>query len=324
VIGRPRLVGSTAALVALLCVSACSRRPAQVTLGAVQLPASGLLFIAADQGYFRAEGVEVTTRMFASGREALASMYAGEVDLAVAYLTPIALRAPEDKDLRVLTTLHWSVADTRVIGRKDRGIERGSDLRGKRVGVPAGTSAEVFLDNFLAFSNVRPQEVQRVDLVAADTGPALARGDVDAVAIWFPEGRTPVPGGAVELRSTTYTEMTALTTRARVLEAKRDALRRVLRALLRAERLALEEPATATAALQRALSEWPPELVREGWSRTNCQIGLSHVLLTSLERQVEWQHTRWSRGGRLADIRPLLAPGLLTEIDPETVTLLSE
>jgi ABC-type nitrate/sulfonate/bicarbonate transport system substrate-binding protein len=148
------------------------------------------------------------------------------------------------------------------------------------------------------------------------------RGDVDAIAIWFPHGvGLPLPEDALtELRSSAHTDLSMLVTRAAILDEKREALRRVVRALLRAERLARDRPAAALTALERGLDAWTGELVRDGWALVNPQLGLSNLLLGLLERQAEWRHAH--RGARMPDLRALVEPGLLLELDRESVTLL--
>jgi NitT/TauT family transport system substrate-binding protein len=319
---RLRLVAACLAATALLGVASCRRAPERLTIGHAPQPGTGLLLIAHARGYFADEGVEVVFREYGSGRDALAAVYAGEVDAAAAYLAPIAARAFETEDLRVLTTLHWSTADHRVLARRDRGVGAPGDLRGRRLGVPFGTSAELFLDTLLASAGVRPAEVTRVNVEPAEAGPALAGGEVDAIAVWFPHAaELEDQGGVLELRSSSDPQLSVLATRAPTLEAKRDALRRVLRALLRAERLAREAPADALAALEQGLPVWPPPLVREGWGRVNPQLGLSNLLLASLERHAA-AHADRMRRRAAPELRRLLDDRLLLELDREAVTLL--
>jgi ABC-type nitrate/sulfonate/bicarbonate transport system substrate-binding protein len=121
--GAQAIGGILAALgLALGGPAACSRdRPARVVIGELDHPALGLLLIAQEQGFFDAEGVEVVHCDYPSGREALAALLAGEVDLAAAYETPVAIRVFDAPGLRILTTLHSSNHRTRVVARTDHG-----------------------------------------------------------------------------------------------------------------------------------------------------------------------------------------------------------
>src|SRR5512145_2771385 len=114
--GMPRALLPAAAVSLLL--AACSRGDRErLTLGVPHLPAFGLVFIADARGYFAANGLEVEQRRFATGRDALAALAAGDVDAATAYVTPVATRASRD-DLEVLTTLHASTRLTRLLARR--------------------------------------------------------------------------------------------------------------------------------------------------------------------------------------------------------------
>ena len=311
------------AAAALLAAAGCRRGPEKITLGEVKLAAFGLVYIAHVEGYFAAEGVDVAVREYTSGRDAVTGMLDGEVDAAISYETPAVVRAFDTPDLRVITMLHRSVEDTRVFARRDRGIASPEDLRGKRIGVPRDTSAEVFLDTLLASSGIRPDEIRRLDLRPVETGIALSSGEVDAIAIWFPHppDLSIAPAALVEIRSTSYPELSVLVSRAPTIDAKREGLLRMLRALSRAERLVHEQPAAAMDAVVREMAPWPATLVREGWARTDAQLGLTNLLLASFERQAEWQRTR-GRPGPLPNFDALIDERMLLEVDPESVTLL--
>ena len=311
------------ALLAGLALSAASCRPAPapetLRVAEVPLPSLGLYWIAKDQGFLAAEGIEVQAQRFATGRDGLAALLERRVDVALAYETPTAVRAFDAPGLRAITVLHTSTRSTRVVARLDRGIADGADLRGKRVGVPHGTNAEFFLDTLLALSGVRAGEIERVELAPEAVEGALARGEVDAVSIWYPYARS-IPG-TVELYTAAYMEMSVALTRADVLGERRGTLLRFLRALARAERFAGENPAEALAAVQRALGGSPHDgVVHEAWRRASPQLGMGHALLTLLEREAEWHRAR--SGKPAPRIRPLLAPELLEEVVPDAVTLL--
>jgi ABC-type nitrate/sulfonate/bicarbonate transport system substrate-binding protein len=162
-----------------------------------------------------------------------------------------------------------------------------------------------------------------VDLPPARAAAALHEGAVDAVAVWLPHGASP-PGGPrlVELPSTANVEMSMLVTRDDVLASREDALRRVLRALAQAERLDRADPSVGLAELRRQRPGASEEELREGIERNVAQLGLSHLLLHDLTRAAEWHRRRHRGAAGLPAFRPLLAPRLLVEVAPESVTLL--
>jgi ABC-type nitrate/sulfonate/bicarbonate transport system substrate-binding protein len=79
-----------------------------------------------------------------------------------------------------------------VVARKDAGIARLADLRGKRVGIWPGSTQEVFILERLRMEGMTIRDVQPVRVSFSEMPIALARGDVDAYV-----GAEPGPGVSV-------------------------------------------------------------------------------------------------------------------------------
>jgi ABC-type nitrate/sulfonate/bicarbonate transport system substrate-binding protein len=287
-------------------------------------PAIALVFIAEQKGFFADESLTIDYLHFDLGRDALDAMLQGRADVAMAYLTPVALRSFEDSRLRILTSLHHSHENTAVVARKDRGIRSAADLRGKRVGAPRDTSAEFFLQTLLTLSAVPSSEVEFVDLKPEALPDALAAGDVDAVAMNSPfreRARRRLGEGALELTSKVYTEMTVLLTRDDELQTRREALTRLLRALARAERLAHESPADGLEVLRSRFPTEPRQELEAQWAQIVPHLGLHNVLLTALDREAEFLRSRRGISRPAPDFRSLVAAGPLRDVIPEAVTL---
>ncbi len=327
--GGVRLLGLAAALAAATLAPAAGcrlREPERLVIGTVRLPSIGLVFIAEAEGFFAVEGVEIVQRRFASGKDALVALDAGEVDGAVALETPVALRASRDPEIEILTTLHVASRSTRLVARADRGIARTADLRGKRVGVPLGTNAEYFLHSLLAYAGIEDSEVRIVDVAPEAAVDALSGGEVDAVAIWPPHtvrARRALGRDVLELEGEVYTEISMLVTRTPVLATRREALRRTLRALSRAEGLARESPERAFAQLRKEFPELTDKEVRDEWMRVRPLLGLTHLLATVLEDEADWLRESGRLAGPALDVGAALSAGLLAEVDPEAVTFVS-
>jgi ABC-type nitrate/sulfonate/bicarbonate transport system substrate-binding protein len=297
----------------------------RLVVAVIPQPAISLLFAAKEGGCLDREGLELVERQFDTGRDALAALLAREVEAATCFETPIVLRAASAPDLRVLTTLHTSSRNTVVVARGDRGIRQAKDLRGRLIGVPLRTNAEVFLRVLLASEGVAEAEVRMVEVAPDRAAPALAGGEVDAVAIWGPLSdlaRLALPeGAAVELRSPVYSEWSVLATRADVLAARASALRKLLRCLAVEEGRAAADPARVMRLAGRALPGSPPEVLRANLARVTLQLGLSRALLSALEQEAAWLRTKGGLDAPLADFNRVLAPEILSEVAPEAVTI---
>jgi NitT/TauT family transport system substrate-binding protein len=320
----PRRFQAAVALATALLLGGCaSRERERITVGVVALPAPGLFFIAASEGYFGAHGLAVEQRQFSSGRDALAALGRGEVEAAIAFETPVVLSASADPQLDVLTTLHASTRSTRIVARADRGILRDADLAGKRVGVPRNTNAESFLNAILQYAGVQASSIHVVDVTPEESAERLAAGEVDAIAIWPPHAerarRLLGEANAVEIATDVYTEMTMLVTREPVLVRRRAALVKLVRGLADAEALARARPDEAFEALGRAFPAVPTPDLREAWGRVRPSLGVSHLLANVLENEWRWLRDEGRLTGPL-DLRSLLDADVLAEVDPEAVT----
>ncbi|BDG10538.1 ABC transporter substrate-binding protein [Anaeromyxobacter paludicola] len=316
------------ATLALVLLAACRPGPPPsrpLVLGAPTLPSLGLLDVARFGGERGRAGARVERRAYQSGRAALDALLAGQVDLAACYDMAFVVAALSHPELRVLTSLHHASAGTVIVTRRGGGVARPEDLRGRRVGVPRDTSADFFLETLLRFAGVPTGEVERVDLAPEAAAAALARGEVAAVAIWYPQARKVrealPPGEALEITSDVHTEVSMLVVRADVLAARDAEVRAVVRALSEAEWLVQRRPDEAFAALRRAFPGEREDDLREDWARARPELGLRNAMLAVLEREARWVLRERGRPGPGPDFRELFAQGPLTAADPEAVTV---
>ncbi len=323
-----RRVRGAALVLAALCVTACRRAEPEdrLVLGSVGFPAVGLVHVAMQSGCFAEERLAVVDRRLVLGKDALAALLAGDVDVATVFETPVAREAPAHPEIRILTTLHLSRLDTRLVARADRGIRSAADLAGKRVGVAPGTNAAFFLDTLLEFAEVPRQRVTIVFLAPDALPGALSSGSVDAIASWepfahFAEAALPA-GASVTILSEVYTELSTLVTRSDLVERRGRALTKLVRCVARAERMTFDEPARAYALLRRALPDMPEPALRDGWQRTTPLLGLPNILVSVLRQESEWIDRLDGRPHASFDFASLLVPEILGRVEPEAVTFL--
>jgi ABC-type nitrate/sulfonate/bicarbonate transport system substrate-binding protein len=117
----------------------------KVTVGSIAARISGPLYIAQSRGYFTAQGLEVTIRDNAGSPESISDLEAGRLDLACCgafnLMKEALAGAGNSRGLAILC--NGQIMD--LVARRDRGIDRLEDLRGKTVGLLRGTAAEYFL-----------------------------------------------------------------------------------------------------------------------------------------------------------------------------------
>jgi sulfonate transport system substrate-binding protein len=121
------------------------------------------------------------------------SITTGAADIATNAETQLLRESVANPDLRIIMTVTESFY--RLVARRSAGIATVADLRGKRVMVPANTSANYYLVAMLRTAGLTEDDVELVGLPpprGEQTGmdqmsDALVRRDVDVISIWEPE-----------------------------------------------------------------------------------------------------------------------------------------
>ncbi len=321
-----RTVRSLFACGGMLLLAACSPPPAPETLifGDIRQPSLALVYVAEAQGYFRDEALNLDYRPFQSGRAALDALHAGTVEVAPPYELPVAADALAGKDFRILATLHRSFENAALVGRRDRGIAVAADLAGKRIGLAPNTNTDFMLTTLLKDNGVAENRVARVPLSPAEMAPALAAGTVDAVATWQPhvsKAQAALPAGAtVVLRTPAYTELSMLTVRTETLTKKPEAVRRLLRALLRAEAFIANQNAAARDIVTARLAD-QSATVQLTWVAFHYQLRLDNLLQTALSREADWLAAQRTPQPPAPNFSHYLYSGPLAALSPQAVTL---
>jgi sulfonate transport system substrate-binding protein len=130
---------------------------------------------------FEKDGTSVVWVQSLGSNKALEFLNAGSIDFgstagAAALLS--RLNGNPIKSIYVYSRPEW----TALVTRKDSGISKVSDLKGKRVAVTRGTDPHIFLVRALADAGLTEKDISVVPLQHADGRAALERGDVDAWA----------------------------------------------------------------------------------------------------------------------------------------------
>lgn len=318
-------------LVAAVCTAAllhASRRDAtpqvsqRLIIAVGQQPLSALLFIADARGYFAAEGLAVELRPYSHGKNALRAVASGAADLGTVAETPFVDAARAGERLVAVATIESSDKQNLILARKDRGIEGPRDLIHKRVAMIPGTSSEIFLDAFLIAHAIPKAKIEIVPRTPEDMTSALESGAVDAVSAWA------LPAAALQQKHgpnlSVFSEQ-GLYVHNWILVARRDRallkqiqLKKLLRAVLRAEAFETENRRAAIAIVAQRLN-LKTDLLAQVWPSFNFNVGLHQYLLINLET-----HARLSRKNEF-EREPNFYSSLMFEpllaVDPTRVTV---
>ena len=265
--------------------------PEKVRLAVAQLPHAALVHVAAAEGYFASEGIDVTLLRYPFGKPALDALTGGRADLATCAETPFVLAVLQGRGLAWLGTIETSTENTVLVARVDAGIARAAEIAGKRVGIARGTNGEFFLDSLMVRHRVARDSVVVFDLKPEEMADALAGGAVDAIAIWSPiSGRIQKRlGDGVRTFSAEdlYFESFGLVGTPELVNVHPDRVEKVLRALLRAESFVRSHPDRARSIVAREAG-LDPEEVAAIWKVFAFQLRLDQSLLPLMEEEARW------------------------------------
>lgn len=181
---RRTVLGAAAALaLALSTAGSSAAGPAELRLDwATYNPLSLLL---KERGYLeealKPRGIKVRWVQSLGSNKALEFLNAGAIDIgstAGAAALVARINGNPIKTIYAFSRPEW----TALVTRKDTGISKPADLKGKRVAVTRGTDPHIFLIRALQGAGLTEKDAKLVLLQHPDGRTALDRGDVDAWA----------------------------------------------------------------------------------------------------------------------------------------------
>ncbi|MEX0707992.1 MAG: ABC transporter substrate-binding protein [Woeseia sp.] len=255
----------------------------------------------ADQlGAFNPPGITPVIHVvnYDSGKQALASLLAGESDFALAASTPIAsellrsaVAGEPESTFVVLASVSLSNRTHLIVANGAAGIQEPADLNGRRVGVMLDTSGHFGWQKFAEYHGLETDGITLVDLPVASMAGAVRDGRIDAAAIWQPwaSDLQAVLGNDARTFTTRnlYTVSWLLVTRRDVLARLPGSAERVLKGYLEATALIDADPRRARLLHARAHARDPATLepLEAGimWA-----LALDWSVLADLESQFLW------------------------------------
>ncbi len=296
-------------------------------IGIARSPTCGLIFVALAKGYFRDEGLEVTTKVYPSGKRALKEgLFTGEVDIASSGDVPVAMAAFDRHDIKAIATTFNVDNVNRIIARRDSGIARPSDLRGKRVATQGASAVHFFLHLFLLEHGISEGDVALHFMKAERLPKALAEGRIDAFSMREPfisEARELLGDNAVVFEAPgLYSQTEIVVAAGELIKNRPGVVTRVLRALLRAETFMTANPEEAIAITAERLGVEAEEIAII-WPTVKFRMALGQPLLLRLENEARWAiGANIVNNGDVPNYLDFIHLDALADLKPEAVTII--
>ena len=296
-----------------------------LTIAVSSTPHAALLHLAAAKGYFAEEGLDVVTTPVSHGKAALELLTQGKVDLAAAAEVPFVISVLQGEDFAIVASVASVATEMALVARRDRNIAGPRDLAGKKVGVTLGTSGEYFLWALLIRHKVAPELVTMVDLPPGQLVAALEQGSIDAASTWQPvrqSAETALADKGVTLAEPdAYTVTHVLVGRATTLKQRPATMRKVVKALLKAEAFVRAEPGPALALISDRL-KLPPDRLQPTWKELDLRVDLLQHQLVTLEDEARWVMARgYAKDGPIPNFLSNMSLDALSAVRPERVTV---
>jgi len=162
--------------------------PVSLTLGVQPDGAelTALVLLAEDQGMFQENGLSVAYLDCHSGGLVLQALEKGEIDLAFSGEYAVLQRLLQGAEICIIACIA-TTDQTRIVARKDSGIDVPSDLQGRSIAVVVRSGSEFGQMSFLLTAGLARDAVDEVKFkTAKEAYQALITGEVDAALLHEP------------------------------------------------------------------------------------------------------------------------------------------
>jgi ABC-type nitrate/sulfonate/bicarbonate transport system substrate-binding protein len=174
-------------LAAALAAPAVAQTPMKMTLFGQPSVNNDSIWMAIEKGFYKAEGLDVTYRLFPSGTTALQTFQTGQGDIVMTGDLPsVQYYFRSNGNYRTIAAIERDAKGYVVVAAKS--IAKPADLVGKTVATRVGSTGSWFISEYLAKNKVDPAKVTVKNLDTQVLPAALCGGEIAAFFIWQPIG----------------------------------------------------------------------------------------------------------------------------------------
>lgn len=139
-----------------------------------------LILLAKEEDFFKEHGLDVVYKFYPHGVASLKALQMDEVDMAIGAEFPFVKQSLAGGKMKIIASIA-QVDALELIARKDRGISKPSDLRGKHVALIKGSQLEFCLDRFLIRHQLNLKDVKILNRTPPGIEKSILDGTADAV-----------------------------------------------------------------------------------------------------------------------------------------------
>jgi ABC-type nitrate/sulfonate/bicarbonate transport system substrate-binding protein len=245
---------------------------------------SSLPYIAEDQGFFKAQGLDVTFLTTTASKLCQDTLLGNQADISLIGEAPFAHLGFSAHTLRLLAKVGYNPVIA-LYARKDRGISVEKDIKGKTIAYLPGTVSYFYLAHLLDRVGLGFKDIKAVALQPPAMPQALAGGLIDGFVIWIPWGHMAMAAmGDKVVRlydPSIYKERSFLVATDSSAKNHPAIVTKVLKALMQAETYIYEHPAEAKKLIAHEINI-SEQIEAEFWPEIDFRIKLDKKISTLL------------------------------------------
>jgi NitT/TauT family transport system substrate-binding protein len=298
-------------------------QPLKMTLFGQPAVNNDAIWMAIEKGFYKAEGLDLTYRLFPSGTTAFQSFQAGQGDIVMTGDLPSVQYFFRVKgDYRTIAVIERDAKGYVAVAGKN--IRSPQDLAGKTIATRVGSTGSWFISEYLTKNGVDPRTVTIKNLDTQVLPAALCGGEIAAFFIWQPIGSRTLeicPDKAHYLTDATGYIQGYLVAGARpqwlASPQGKDIATRWLRATIKGREVA-EKDFKAVAAYAASSLNLSEQATREQWDTNVRPIALDRVYYDDFCSLSRWAQGEKATDGKI-DFSQLTSGEPLRAIDPRLV-----
>jgi len=206
------------------------------------------------EGYYKEAGLDVTLIEGNGSGNTAQLVAANRVQLAYADAVAVSQLIAKGAPMKVISTVYQSNPNE-VSALKKTNINSIKDLKGKKVGVPSGSSQTTMLPLFLKANGLKESEVNLINMPLTSMVPTLLQGQVDAILGSIDSYQIQLEAQGAQLTNFRFadygvpTVSTSIFANETYLKENSEVVKKFVAASLKGWSLALDTPAKAITAL---------------------------------------------------------------------------
>ena len=295
-----------------------------LTIAIPPLEQNTLLYVAANQGFFANNGLNVTIKYYDSGVTSINALLNGEASIAEGAEFPFVNAICKNNSISVIA-VNDEFENDYMVGLKSHGVQTLSDLKGKTIGVTKGTIAEFYLGRFLNLNGISIKEVNIINVTPKEGLTAVANGTVDALVAWQPyinQIQAQVEGIVTWQVQNGQEAYGVLVCSNNWITQNPQTVEHFLKALEEAENYVLYHPDNAKSVIANELN-YTQSYITDVWSNHSYLLSLDQSLIIAMKDEAQWminnQLTSQTQVPNFTDY--IYTDGLKT-ISPNSVTII--